>query len=77
MSIERAFEDWWKVSDISEEEIKWEVFDGFKAGWQASRAALTVELPSNQCIDIHGYIPKDVVLYCRKAIEEAGVKVKP
>lgn len=45
--------------------------------WMASRGAVVVELPSDQCIDIHGYSPKAAKLYCRKAIESAGLQVKP
>jgi hypothetical protein len=45
--------------------------------WQASRESLVIELPSDQCIDIHGYSPKATRLYCRKAIEAAGLKVMP
>lgn len=52
------------------------VFADYWIGWQASRESLVIELPSDQCIDIHGYSPKATKLYCRKAIETAGLKVK-
>lgn len=41
-------------------------------GWQASRAALVIELPQEDGMDGHLWAP-DVVA----AIEAAGVKVKP
>jgi hypothetical protein len=44
--------------------------------WQASRAALTIELPKitlNIHCDAQGYMRTQ----CRQAIEAAGVKVKP
>lgn len=45
--------------------------------WKESRESMVIELPSDQCIDIHGFSPKATKLYCRKAIEAAGLKVKP
>lgn len=44
-TVEHAFEWWWQRCDISEEEIKWEVFDGFKAAWEMSRKDLVIQLP--------------------------------
>lgn len=43
--------------------------------WQASRAALTVELPDASHYD--GHQPALAIDDCRQAIEAAGVKVKP
>lgn len=48
----------------------------WQSAWALSRESLVIELPSDQCIDIHGYSPKAVKLYCRKAIEATGPKVK-
>lgn len=44
--------------------------------WQASRAALVIELPEDYCYDSSGeaYL---VIRDCREAIEAAGLKVKP
>ena len=45
-------------------------------GWQASRAALVIELPEACATDIDGYwmLPRKDV---RAAIQAAGVRVKP
>lgn len=67
---------------LSECRAHWEktkpdaVFPDYWLGWQASRESLVIELPSDQCIDIHGYSPKAVKQYCRKSIEASGLKVK-
>lgn len=44
--------------------------------WQASRAALVIELPSIKCIDLHGYSPRATLAYCEKAVKASGAKVK-
>lgn len=45
------------------------------SAWQASRAALVIELPPEDTnIDYHGYISRQDAV---EAIEAAGLKVKP
>lgn len=44
--------------------------------WQASRAALAVELPDSRSLSASGD-PWSVRDWCKGAIEAAGVKVKP
>lgn len=47
------------------------------AAWQASRAALVVELPGLMTFGIQAQGYYRAVQDCREAIEAAGVKVKP
>lgn len=56
---------------------KWHVTSAHYPTWEASRAAVVVELPSDQCIKIHNYSPFEVNDFCAQAIEAAGLKVKP
>lgn len=45
--------------------------------WQASRAALVVELPETSLTGSIGVAHKAVTKRCREAIEAAGVRVRP
>lgn len=46
------------------------------SAWQASRAALVVELPETSLTGSIGVAHKAVTKRCREAIESAGIKVK-
>lgn len=70
------FEAWWREENGNRLycESAWR-------GWQASRAALVVELPERIAKD-NGYSEDDeyynlALTHCRSQIEAAGVRVKP
>lgn len=52
-------------------------WESFQKGWQASREAVVVELPSLQCLRVNQYDYQEAREECRKAIEAQGLKVKP
>lgn len=54
----------------------WDVQNTWRA-WQASRAALVIDLPETDLTGAIGMTHKAVTKRCRTAIEAAGVKVKP
>lgn len=57
-----------------------EFYDGEVQGlwtcWQASRAAVVIELPSADEFDVPSFA-HDAIVGCWNAIEAAGLKVKP
>lgn len=57
---------------------RWRVDNSHYPAWQASRAALVVELPDS--FDTYGYsaeVARVATDCCAEAIEAAGVRVKP
>lgn len=55
---------------LAEDETAWQA-------WQASREAVTVELPSLQCLRLNRCDYQEARDYCLKAIKAAGLKVAP
>ncbi|MEE5138693.1 hypothetical protein V2J83_24650 [Pseudomonas alliivorans] len=60
------------------------IVEGMWVGWQASREALVIELPNDFGTetgkpfgDLLCLVSNAMLAECRKAIEAAGVKVKP
>jgi hypothetical protein len=49
---------------------------GWQAGWQASRAAIEVELPEEGSMRGDGHFFEIGVEACKEAIESLGLKVK-
>lgn len=86
MGMREEFETWFRknhywapesdplVKDEAGEYYMLSTFGKWRA-WQASRAALVIELPDCRCYD-HPGEAYPAIQDCREAIEAAGVKVK-
>ena len=71
MSSREEFEDWWKHAPFIQSHVAKSAAYGI---WQASRAALVVELPQQSGVNLDW---NQAIRYCHQAIEAAGVRVKP
>lgn len=69
--MREEFEAWFRAENESTLycESQWRA-------WQASRAALVVEMPETDLTGAIGMAHKAVTKRCRSAIEAAGVRVK-
>ena len=74
MSSREEFEDWWKHAPFIQSHVAKSAAYGI---WQASRAALVVELP--YCFETYGYsaeVARVATDGCAEAIEDAGITVR-
>ncbi|AFV50669.1 hypothetical protein G169_gp56 [Pseudomonas phage AF] len=69
---ERGYINLRKDGDKYKFQTAWAAWEG----WQASRQALVIDLPSVQCIRINDYTAEETREACRRAIESQGVKCK-
>ncbi|MHC8403638.1 hypothetical protein [Pseudomonas sp. TMB3-21] len=46
-------------------------------GWQASREALVIELPSDTCIKVNNYTPFEMRDFFERSARRLGLKVTP
>lgn len=79
MSMREEFEAWWIDRHGNREGIASPAKEKIaREAWQASRAALVVELPTiEDAGTLTSGVAKGVLRDCRAAIEAAGVQVKP
>jgi hypothetical protein len=75
MSSREEFEAWWIDRQSNSEGIASPAKEKIaREAWEASRAALVVELPQQSGVNLDW---NQAIRYCHQAIEAAGVRVKP